>query len=63
MSRRIISLAVGVVAVVWGVIVMRMAIKSEAEPPMGAICFALPAFGLLIAAGAIWPKKSARRRR
>ena len=66
LARRWVAGAMWAAAVAWGVVVARMAIADEAEPPIGAICFALPAIALLIGGGLVWPTRprtTGRRRR
>lgn len=54
-GRRIVSIAMILVALLWGVEVVRQALRADdGGPPLGALCAALPAFGLIIAAGILW---------
>jgi hypothetical protein len=52
---RVVAIIMGVAAFAWGAEVVRQALQADdGGPPLGAICMAVPAFALLIGAGAIW---------
>jgi hypothetical protein len=56
--RRIVSAALALAAVGWGVSVVNQAQQTDdGGPPIGALCAASPGFLLLIAAGAVWPQR------
>jgi hypothetical protein len=58
--QRVASIVLIAGAACWGAIVVRQALQTDdGGPPLGAICSALPAFILLIAGGAVWPKRAA----
>ena len=51
-----LSAALALAAVTWAGFVVRQVFQSDdGEPPLGAMCSAVPAFLLLIAAAAVWP--------
>jgi peptidoglycan/LPS O-acetylase OafA/YrhL len=57
--RRGVSIFMAVAAAAWGAFVVHTALQADdGGPPLGAICFALPGFVLLVAAGAVWPKRT-----
>ena len=52
---RVLAIVMVVGAAAWGAAVVRLALKTDdGGPPLGVICMAVPAFGLLIGAGAAW---------
>lgn len=55
LALRVAAIAIAVAAIAWGAQVVRQARQADdGGPPIGALCMALPAFGLLIGAGAVW---------
>jgi hypothetical protein len=55
LAVRIVAIIMGVAAFAWGGEVVRQALQADdGGPPLGAICMAVPAFGLLVGAGAVW---------
>lgn len=60
-ALRVVAIVLGLAAFAWGAEVIRQALQADdGGPPLGAICMAVPAFGLLIGAGAVW--SSTKRR-
>ncbi len=58
---RIIAIVMALAAFAWGAEVVRQALQADdGGPPLGAICMAVPAFGLLIGAGAVWSSTNRR---
>jgi hypothetical protein len=52
---RVVAIIMGVAGFAWGAEVVRQALQADdGGPPLGAICMAVPAFGLLMGAGAVW---------
>jgi hypothetical protein len=47
-------------AMVWGGVVVWKAVRLEYEPPIGALCMALPSIGLLIGARVVWSSAKSR---
>ena len=61
-NLRVLAVLMAVLAIVIGIFVPRAALSFEdGGPPLGAIVCALPAFGLLITAGAIWNRTLEKR--
>ncbi|HVS70265.1 MAG TPA: hypothetical protein VHQ47_03305 [Phycisphaerae bacterium] len=59
-----VAVAMALAACAWGVEIWREARAGNGDgPPLGAICMAVPAVGLLIGAGAVWTATNERRRR
>jgi hypothetical protein len=57
---RIIASVMAVAAIVWGMVVVWQATQREYDPPIGALCAAIPAIGLLIGARVVWSRTSRR---
>ena len=54
-ALRVVAIIMGIAAFAWGAEVVRQALQADdGGPPLGAMCMAVPAFGLLIGAGAVW---------
>jgi len=57
-GRRVASIAILIAALAWSAEVLRQVHESDdGGPPAGALCMAMPSFGLLICAGVAWPTK------
>jgi hypothetical protein len=63
-ALRVVAIIMGLAAFAWGAEVVRQALQADdGGPPLGAICMAVPAFGLLIGAGAVWSSTNRRNAR
>lgn len=59
---RLTSIVLATLAAIWALAVVVLAWgDSGGEPLIGAVCVSLPAFALLIGAGAMWPSADARQ--
>jgi hypothetical protein len=62
-NLRVVAVAMGVVSFAWGAAVVHQASQADdGGPPLGAICASVPAFLLLVGAGAVWSSTSSAKR-
>ena len=61
LALRTVAIIMSVAALLWAAEIVRQAMQfDDGGPPAGAICMAVPAFVLIIGAGAVWSSTNRR---